>query len=455
MILDSPRTPTPLLVAALLALAATPVEAQPPTLAGCPVFPPDNVWNVRVDELPVHPSSDAWVASIGVDEPMHPDFGSGEFPPGSGSPIGIPWTSVPGSQPRVPVSFDFSDESDPGPYPIPPDPPIEGGAGSTGDRHVLVVDREDCLLYELFDASPDGSGGWQAGSGAVFDLGSNGLRPAGWTSADAAGLPILPGLVRFEEVAAGEIRHALRFTAPRTRRAFVWPGRHFASSSNDPELPPMGQRFRLRSDFSLSGFSPRVRVILTALQRYGMMLADNGSAWFLSGAPDERWDNDELRELRQLRGDDFEAVDVSSLQVDPNSAETAPGEDGEEGEPFDCMPDDTTLCLRDGRFRVTATWRDFSGGTGVGHVVSTAVGAGSGDSGLMWFFDPDNWELLVKVLDGCPVTGRFWVFAAATTNVEYELRVEDSRTGDERTYRNPLGERSRAITDTAAFATCP
>lgn len=444
-----------LFLAALLSasLAISPAKAQPPVFAGCEVFPPDNVWNVRVDELPVHPSSDAWVASIGEDAPMHPDFGAGEFPPGSGSPIGIPWTSVPGSQPRVPVSFLFADESDPGPYPIPPDPPIEGGPDGTGDRHILVVDRARCRLYEVFDARPDGQGGWQAGSGAVFDLGSNGLRPSGWTSADAAGLPILPGLVRFEEVAAGEIRHALRFTAPSTRRAFVWPGRHFASSSNDPDLPPMGQRFRLRSDFNLSGFSPRVRVILTALQRYGMMLADNGSAWFLSGAPDDRWDNDELRQLRQLEGSDFEAVDVSSLQVDPNSAQTTGGKGGDGGEPFVCVPDDTTLCLRGGRFRVRVSWQDFEGGTGPGHVVPTV--GGTGDSGLLWFFDPDNWELLVKVLDGCPVNGRFWVFAAATTNVEYTLEVADSMTGATQTYRNPLGERSRAITDTAAFATCP
>jgi hypothetical protein len=259
-------------------------------------------------------------------------------------------------------------------------------------------------------------------------------------------------------VASGEIRHALRFTAPRTRRAYVWPGRHFASDSDDPDRPPMGQRFRLRSDVDLSGFSPRVRVILTALQRYGMMLADNGSAWFLSGVPDERWDNDELRQLRQIHGEDFEAVDVSSLQVDPDSAQTAPGEggeDGHDGEPFDCVADDTTLCLRDGRFRVTVTWRDSQGGSGVGHVVPVAAGTAVGDSGLLWFFAPDNWELLVKVLDGCGVNERFWVFAAATTNVEYELLVEDSRTGESETYRNPLGERSRAITDTAAFATCP
>jgi len=448
------RRRTALAAAVLGALLSTSLPgtrpaAQPPVLAGCDVFPPDNIWNVRVDGLPVHPASDAYVAAIGVDSPMHPDFGSGEFPAGSGAPIGIPWIAVPASQPRVPVSFDFADESDPGPYPIPPDPPIEGGTDATGDRHVLVLERHRCRLYELFDAAPDGAGGWRAGSGAVFDLTSNRLRPAGWTSADAAGLPILPGLVRWEEVAAGEIRHALRFTAPRTRRAFVWPARHFASDATDPDLPPMGQRFRLRGDFDLSGFTPRLQVILRALQRYGMMLADNGSPWFLSGAPDERWDNDELRQLRRLRGADFEAVDVSSLEVEPDSGITSAGGDG--NQPFVCLAGDTTLCLQDGRFRITVTWRDFDGGTGPGHVVPGS----SVDSGLMWFFDPDNWELLVKVIDGCPVNGRFWVFAAATTTVEFELRVEDSLTGRRRTYRNPLGERARAIADTTAFATCP
>jgi hypothetical protein len=223
----------------------------------------------------------------------------------------------------VPVTFYYEDESDPGPYPIPPDAPIEGGPEGDGDRHVLVVQEESCLLYELFDAWPqDGGASWLAGSGAVFDLGGYALRPAGWTSADAAGLPILPGLVRYEEVAAGEIRHALRFTAPETRRAYVWPARHFASDLTGPQYPPMGQRFRLRADFDVSGFPAEVQVILRALQRYGMMLADNGSAWYLSGAPDERWDNDALHTLGQVAGADFEAVDVSGLMLNPNSGRT-------------------------------------------------------------------------------------------------------------------------------------
>ena len=314
----------------LVLLAGVPsVRAQ--SLAGCPLLPADNVWNVRVDSLPVDPASGDYVAAIGAGVGVHPDFGTVY----QGAPIGIPYVLVPGSQPKVPVAFDYAAESDPGPYPIPPDPPIEGGSASDGDRHVLVLDRAACRLYELYDAHPVGGGtSWTAGSGAVFDLRSNALRPDGWTSADAAGLPILPGLVRYDEVAAGEIRHALRFTAPETRGDHVWPARHDASALTASRYPPMGERFRLRADFDLSGFSPRVRVILRALQRYGMMLADNGSAWYLSGAPDPRWDDEELvTELRRVHGSDFEAVDVSSLEQDPDSGRVAadPGGGGGDG----------------------------------------------------------------------------------------------------------------------------
>lgn len=308
---------------AAAAAGVAPCHAQ--ELAGCPLFPADSIWNVRVDQLPVAAGSDAWVATIGAGAGLHPDFGAGDWPPGSGSPIGIPYTTVPASQPAVPISFDYADESDPGPYPVPPDAPIEGGPESTGDRHVLVVERDGCTLYELFHAFPENGGSsWHAGSGAVFALDSYALRPAGWTSADAAGLPILPGLVRYDEVAAGAIRHALRFTAPQTRREYVWPARHYASSLTGGEYPPMGQRFRLRADFDLSGFSAPVQVILRALKQYGMMLADNGSPWFLSGAPDERWDNELLAELHLVTGADFEAVDVTGLMVDPDSMRTSP-----------------------------------------------------------------------------------------------------------------------------------
>lgn len=287
-------------------------------LDGCSVLPSDNIWNVPVDALPVHPSSAAYVATIGADNYVHPDFGEGLW---DGGPIGIPYVTVPGTQPKIPVSFYYEDESEPGPYPIPTNPPIEGGADSDGDRHILIVDRDNCVLYELFYAFPEADGSWTAGSGAIFDLKSNALRPAGWTSADAAGLPILPGLVRYDEVASGEIKHALRFTAPETRRSYVWPARHFASSLTGAQYPPMGQRFRLKSDFDITPFGPCVQVILKALKKYGMMLADNGSRWYISGVPDERWDNDELRQLRQVHGSDFEAVDVSSLMVHPDSAQ--------------------------------------------------------------------------------------------------------------------------------------
>jgi hypothetical protein len=280
------------------------------------VFPYDNIWNVPVDTLPVAANSAAYVNTIGAGKTMHADFGSGTW---DGGPIGIPFVAVPGTQARVPVTFDYADESDPGPYPIPPNAPIEGGPDSSGDRHVLVVDQDNCILYELFDAWPQANGSWQAGSGAIFNLRSNALRPAGWTSADAAGLPILAGLVRYDEVAAGEIRHALRFTAPQTRQAYVWPARHYASSLTGSQYPPMGQRFRLKAGYDISGFAPDVRVILAALKKYGMILADNGSAWYLSGAPDERWDNDDLHQLSQIPGSAFEAVDESSLMIDQDS----------------------------------------------------------------------------------------------------------------------------------------
>jgi hypothetical protein len=292
---------------------------SPPKIAGCSVFPADNIWSTPVDALPVHANSDAYVATIGADTHVHADFGSGTW---EGGPIGIPYVAVSGTQATVSVTFEYDDESDLGPYPIPPDAPIEGGPDSDGDRHVLVVDRDNCILYELYAAYPQLDGSWKAGSGAIFDLNSNDLREEGWTSADAAGLPILPGLVRYDEVAEGEIRHAIRFTAEQTRQAYVWPARHYASDFTGAEYPPMGQRFRLRADFDISGFSPEVQVILQALKKYGMMLADNGSNWFISGAPDERWDNDMLHELDEVHGSDFEAVDVSSLMVNPDSGQT-------------------------------------------------------------------------------------------------------------------------------------
>jgi hypothetical protein len=288
----------------------------------CPLFPADNIWNADISALPVHPLSDAYVASIGADTPLHPDFGAGLW---EHSPIGIPYTVVPGIQPRVPVSLLYADESDPGPYPIPPFAPVEGGLKpgvGRGDRHVLVVEAGTCQLFEVYDARRHRRGAyWEGGSGAVWDLNSNALRPGGWTSADAAGLPILPGLARYDEVAGGAIAHALRFTAPRTQRAYVWPARHWASSSSDPNLPPMGIRARLKASVDISGFSAANQVILAALKRHGMLLADNGAPWFLSGTPDLRWNDAELSELKQLTGADFEIVDASSLMIDPDSGQ--------------------------------------------------------------------------------------------------------------------------------------
>lgn len=318
----------PLGPAVLLAFAISGTAlAAGPQVAGCPVFPADNIWNTRVDTLPVHSRSDDYIASIGADEPLKADFGSGLY---EGALVGIPYIVVPGDQPMVPIRYApfgdeteaFADESDAGPYAVPPDAPIEGGPDATGDRHVLVVQEGTCTLYELYKAAPNADGSWNAVSSARFELESNALRPDGWTSADAAGLPLFPGLVRYEEVAAGEIGHALRFTALRTARAYVWPARHFASRSDDPALPPMGQRFRLKADVDITRFSPASQVILRALQTYGMILADNGSPWFVSGAPDDGWNNDTLNaDLRQLTGSDFEAVDVSSLMRDADSGQ--------------------------------------------------------------------------------------------------------------------------------------
>jgi hypothetical protein len=296
--------------AVALALTTTPAAAAP-KVAGCPVFPKDNAWNQRVDRLPVHASSAAIVRSIGLTDTMHADFGSGLW---EGGPIGIPFVTVGAAQPKLPVSFEYADESDRGPYPIPPGAPIEGGRTADGDRHVIVVDRTRCRLYELFAAYPRAGGvRWSAGSGAIWNLRSNRLRPRGWTSADAAGLPILPGLARYDEVKRGRIDHALRFTAERTRRAFVYPARHFASDLTDPDLPAMGQRLRLRRGFDISRFPRQARIVLRALKRYGMILADNGSSWYVSGAPDPRWDNDQLHALHRVPGSAFEVVDTSGL----------------------------------------------------------------------------------------------------------------------------------------------
>jgi hypothetical protein len=277
-----------------------------PGAPACPVFPADNPWNRRVDRLPVAASSAAIVRSIGLDEHLHADFGSGLW---EGSPIGIPVTVVSRATPRSRVSFEYADESDRVGYPIPAGVRIEGGS----DHHALLVDRDACRLYELFALRREG-GGWAAGSGAVWNLRSNRLRPAGWTSADAAGLPILPGLARFEDVARGRIDHALRVTVSRTRRAYVWPARHVASSDTDPALPRMGERLRLKRSYPIARFPRQARIVLQALKDYGLIVADNGSDWYVTGAPEPRWSNDQLHTLHGVPGSAFEVVDARSLR---------------------------------------------------------------------------------------------------------------------------------------------
>lgn len=283
-------------------------------LQGRRPFPDDNPWNQDVSGAAVDPNSDVLIAACGI-KGLHPDFGT----VWQGAPNGTPYVVVSGDQAPVPVEFENAAESDPGPYPIPPDAPIQGGPNSTGDRHVIVLDRDNWKLYELFRAYPvDDGASWRAVSGAIFDLSSNDLRPAGWTSADGAGLPIFPGLVRYDEVfGQGEIRHALRFTCPNTRRAYVHPARHFVSGNTDPNLPPMGMRVRLRADFDITGFPEEVQIILTALKKYGMFLADEGGAWFVSGAPDPRWDDDRLAELKRVPSSAFEVVAMEEIVTEP------------------------------------------------------------------------------------------------------------------------------------------
>ena len=285
-------------------------------LQGFRPFPDDDPWNTPVDGDPVDPNSDALIASIGAATTLHADFGADW----NGGPFGIPYVVVAGTQPRVPMTFDYADESDPGPYPIPADAPIEGGAGSSGDRHVLVVDRDAWTLWETWSSYPNPNpavNGWSAGSGAFFDLASHPSRPAGWTSADAAGLPVFPGLVRYDEVVSrGEIRHALRFTVAVTRRAYVAPATHWASNDRSTNRPPMGMRVRLKASFDTSGFGPQTRVVLACLKRYGMFVADNGSNWYVSGAPDARWDDDDLNGLKSVPGGAFEVVRMGTVVHD-------------------------------------------------------------------------------------------------------------------------------------------
>jgi hypothetical protein len=295
---------------AMFVLGAASAHAlRVPAAAKCTVFPADNAWNQRVDTLPVAANSAQLIASIGMSTGLHPDFGSGTW---NGAPIGIPFDVVSKKTARSRVSFEYAEESDRVKYPIPRTVHIEGGRQSDGDRHALLLDKDACKLYELYALYPNGAS-WKAGSGAVWDLRTNKVRPAGWTSADAAGLPIFPGLVRYDEVARGVIDHALRFTASRTRKQFVYPARHYASSSDDASLPPMGLRVRLKADVDISGFPRQARTVLQALKTYGMILADNGSSWYITGAPSPKWSNDDLHSLGRVTGSMFEVVDTSGL----------------------------------------------------------------------------------------------------------------------------------------------
>lgn len=314
---DPTPTPTPT-PTATPSPSPTPTPAPTPDLGpgaslhGKQLFPPDNPWNQEISALPVDANSANLIASIGLNTTLHPDFGTVY----NGAPNGIPYVVVPGTQARVPINWTaYGDESDPGPYPVPPSAPIEGGPASNGDRHVLVIDRDNWKLYELGYSFPLNNGAsWNANCGAIFDLTSNVMRPEGWTSADAAGLPIFPGLVRYDEVfEQGVIAHALRFTVHDSRRAYVYPARHFASSNTSVNLPPMGMRVRLKASFDLSGFSPAMQVILRAMKKYGMMVADNGSNWYISGAPDPRWNDNELNSLKTIKGSNFEVVQMGTI----------------------------------------------------------------------------------------------------------------------------------------------
>ena len=302
-----------LLLALVLVPATAVTYAHPiPQAPECPVFPADNAWNTPVDDLPVAENSDAIINSIGMDKGLHADFGSGLW---HGMKIGIPITVVPGDQPRKRITFYHQDESDPGPYPIPKNVKIEGDPYPEpgNDRHALIVDKDECMLYEMYSLKKR-DGVWRAASGAIWDMNSNALRPEGWTSADAAGLAILPGLARYSDYAAGGFDHALRFGVEHSREAYIYPATHEAGESDDPDLPPMGLRVRLKADFDTSGFSPQTQAVLEALKVYGMIVADNGTDWFITGAPSPNWDNDDLHELEDVMGSNFEVVDTSSLE---------------------------------------------------------------------------------------------------------------------------------------------
>lgn len=437
------------LLALLLAAA---VLAQPPQTGGAlpgplPLFPADNWWNVDVSSAPVDPHSAAFISFIGPNIGLHPDFGgdADPFP----ETYGMIYIVVPGTQPLVPVTFvEFGGESDSGApgrppgYPIPEEAKtqprwIEGGypgnADPGGDRHMLIVDRDHRLLFELYHAHWSSSHNrWEAGSGAVFPLDSNLRRPDGWTSADAGGLAILPGLVRYDEAfGAAPIRHAFRCTVEDSN-GYVFPASHDAGGTSG--ALPMGARLRLKASKDISGYPAEVRRIFQAMKTYGLIVADNGSNMFITGAYDTRWDNDVLNPaFASLRASDFEVV---QLGWQPSSNPP-------------CVPSDTRLCLNGGRFQVEAQWT-ANGTSGPGHGVSL-----TSDTGYFWFFDGSNVEVVVKVLNACSYNQRYWFFAGGLTNVRVHLTVMDTQTGAVRTYDNPQRTPFRPVQDSSAFATCP
>lgn len=330
MLLGWAAVPPPAPTAAAVRAGGAQATSQPATQpvlktkwGNVPILPADDAWNQDVSTLPVHPRSADFIRSIGEGKSVHPDFGT----VWNGAPCGIPYVVVGPDQPKAPVTFEYADESDKGTppagakgpantgwYPIPPDAPIEGGPKSDGDRHILVIDAANKRLYETWSTYPVAGGGWKAGSGAIFDLTKNTPRPAGWTSADAAGLPIFPGLARYDEVVeAKAVRHALRFTVQKTQRGYIAPARHFASRSRDPNLPPMGLRVRLKATFDDRKAPPTARVLMAAMKTYGLILADNGGDWFVSGAPDPRWNDDEIQWLKNIHGRDLECVDTGPI----------------------------------------------------------------------------------------------------------------------------------------------
>lgn len=432
------------------ALGAQPAQTGAGLPGPLPLFPADNWWNVDVSQAPVDPGSNGFIDFIGRDQGLHPDFGGDaeEFP----EIYGMVYVTVPGTQPLVPVTFvEYPEESDagapgrPAGYPIPEAAKtqpkwIEGGypgnVDAPGDRHMLIVDRDNRILYELYHAHwNQGLGRWEAGSGAVFRLTANGRRPEGWTSADAAGLAILPGLVRYDEAfGAGPIRHAFRFTV-RATNGHVFPASHTAG--NRAGAPPLGARLRLKAGKDLSGYPPEVRKIFQAMKTYGLILADNGSDMYVTGAHDTRWNNDVLNPaFASLEASDFEVIQLG----------WRPAVEPPPPPPGICAASATRLCLNDGGFAVEARWTRTNGDTDLGRAVPL-----TSDTGYFWFFDQANVEMVIKVIDGCGVNNRFWVFAGGLTDVRVRITVTDTRTGEVRTYTNPQGTAFRPIQDTVAF----